>query len=282
MIKNILYVLGVGYMGGSISAMGKYASYLFPYDITKPPYSGKVSDGKDADLLEYLWPMKSVGFPYNLKLGDGYASQYMLWLIDTCRHTFAIIRNFYNVYSNVGDRIATNTLFGIPFGDMFQFYLLPYLLILMMPSIPVLVFFLTLFVSAQYASDGYGYMFTFAPITGWFYGLSECGKTLSITCVLIAWLIGMAGMMTPMISIPSFLMITMAVTLYSYVILFLSPLLYSSGVTNTFQEMRKHKTSLVLLFMYCTLTSASQYLTPPVTIGLTLGALYMLYGLLLG
>ena len=116
MLRNVLYVLGTGYMGGSIATMGQSASDLFPYDVTKPPYAGRVYDGKCENLVEYIWPMKSVGFPYSLKLGTSYSSEFIKWMIDTCRHSFANVRHVLNVYTSLGDCMAKNDI-----GDLIQF-----------------------------------------------------------------------------------------------------------------------------------------------------------------
>lgn len=279
MLKNMLYVIGVGYMGGSIASMGKAGSELFPYVINKPPYAGPRTTGEDESLLEYLWPMKTVGFPYAMNAGPGYSSQYLKWLTDTCAHSFATMRYFlYNTVKD-GERISKHT--G---GDFFRFYIIPYILIGMFSSsyssiVAFAIFCVTLFAATFYAADGYGYMYTLSPISGWAYGLSLCGKSISIGCLINMFVFGIVGFMLPMVHIPWWCIVTMAVMAYSYVILLFSPFLWNGGLTRTFQEIKLHKRSLVILFMYFTLKSSHQYLTTPVSSGVLLGAIYVLYTL---
>ena len=279
MIKNMLYVIGVGYIGGSIASMGKAGTELFPYDITQPPYAGVRSNGDDESLLEYLWPMKTVGFPYSLNVGSGYSSDYLKWLSDTCAHSFATMR--YSLFNtvNIGERISKHM--G---GGLFRFYVISYLLFGLFTNYSWLVMFtmfcVTLFAATFYAADGYGYMYSLSPVTGWGYGLSLCGKTITVGCLINTLGLGIVGCMLPMIHIPWWFIVTAAVTAYSYVILLFAPFLWTGGLTQTFQEIKNYKRSLVILFMYFTLKSSHQFLTTPVSSGVLLGAVYVLYTLI--
>ena len=75
-IKNILYLIGVGYFGGSIMALSANKSFrdsTFPTDMSKLPYQlgqGEKNQDSDGNLIEYLFPMKSVSFPYNFLSDD--------------------------------------------------------------------------------------------------------------------------------------------------------------------------------------------------------------------
>jgi hypothetical protein len=120
-------------------------------------------------------------------------------------------------------------------------------------------------------------MYALAPITGWAYGFSLCNKTITFGCIATMCVIGMIGFMLPAINIPWLFIVTGAVTLYSYIVLMFSPFLWTGGLNKTFQEMKRHKLSLVVLFMFFTLRSANQYLTQQASSGLLLGALYVLY-----
>ena len=275
MLKNMMYIIGVGYMGGSILSMSESGNELFPYDMSKPPYAGALSKGNKEELLEYLWPMKSVGFPYSTMntLGDSMSSQYLKWLLETCAYSFSTTRYCYTETATIIDFIAERS----DLGDLVGFYLIPYILVHMMPAIPFILFAITIFVSLFYASDGYGYMYALAPITGWAYGFSLCNKTITVGCIITMCVIGMIGLMLPIINIPWLFIVTGAVTLYSYIVLLFSPFLWTGGLSKTFQEMKRHKLSLVVLFMFFTLRSASQYLTQQASSGLLLGALYVLY-----
>lgn len=277
MIKNMLYVIGLGYMGGAISSMSKAGNELFPYDLSKPPYKGPLSTG-EGGLLEYLWPMKSVGFPYTImnQLGESDASQYLKWLLETCAYSFAAFRYACSKALKGGDRIAEE-----PGGGMFRFYIVPYILIHMMYVIPVVMLFVTFF-SSLFAADRYGMMYVLSPFTGWWYGLSLCEKTIRFGCLINMFFIGIVGLFLPLIHIPWGFIVTIAVVLYSYVILLFSPFLWTNGLSKTFQEINKYKRSLVVLFMYFTLKSAHQYLTTPVSSGLLIGSVYILYLLFSG
>ena len=280
MIKNMLYVIGVGYMGGALSSMGKASKELFPFDLNEAPYGGNARARDDEGLLEYLWPMNSVGFPYATmnKSGEGYSSQYLKWLLETCAHAFATFRYGCSEFAHVGDIVASKHWIG----DVFRFYIMPFLLIYMMASVPLYTFLLVLFVATFYAADGYGFMYVLSPFTGWGYGLSLCGKEFSIVCIMLMFLIGIIGCILPIVHIPWWFIVTFAVTIYSYILLLFSPFLSTNGLQKTFQEIKAHKRSLVMMFMYFTLKSAHNYLTTPVSSGLLIGALYIVYKLFTG
>lgn len=279
MIKNMLYIVGLGYMGGALSSMGKVSRELFPYDLNTAPYAGTAS-AKDEGVLEYLWPMKSVGFPYATmnRCGPGHSSQYLKWLLEIVAHSFATFRYGCAEFAEIGDHVASKHWIG----DLFRFYLMPYILIYMMKAVPVIVFFLTLFAATFYAADGYGWMYILSFVTFWGYGFSLCEKTITFGCILNMFLLGIVGCMITMVHFPWLFVVTFAVTMYSYVILLFSPFLSTNGLSKTFQEIQRHKRSLVMIFMYFTLKSAHQYLTTPVSSGLLIGALYVLYTLFRG
>jgi hypothetical protein len=96
------------------------------------------------------------------------------------------------------------------------------------------------------------------------------------------FVIGIIGLFLPFINIPWGFIVAIAVTLYSYVVFLFSPFLWTGGLSKTFQEINKHKRSLIILFMYFTLQSAHQYLTTPVSNGLLIGSVYVLYLLFTG
>ena len=279
MVSNMLYVLGLGYMGGSISAMGKHTGELFPYDLNALPYMGRVSSGNGTSLLEYLWPMQSLGFPYttwmSLKDSKGTFDPYMAWLLDICRRAFATTRQGYALTSGVGERMAK----CIP-GDLFRFYLMPYIMIAVVPMSSIFIMIMTVFLSTR-ASDGYGFMFTFAPFTTFWYGLTTCDKFLSIVCIFntIVMCIIM-GICQLFCTLPAYFVITASIVAYAYVVLFFSPFLYANGFAQAFYQMKRHKFGLTLLFMVFTLMSAGKYLTNEATMGVALGALYILYTLI--
>jgi hypothetical protein len=275
MVSNIFYVLGVGYMGGSFSTLGK-AMVLFPTDINSPPYTGQIATSTDVDLLEYLWPMKTLGFPYKYmnKMGDGVLHQYVKWMIETCAYVFIYMREMTSETIVVGDRLAKNWI-----GALFRFYIMPLILIHIMPFSPIVFLLLTVSVSMIFAMEGYGFMYTLAPITAWWYGLTLCNQQLTLKCVVVTLAVWVMGIMSPLIHIPWWFIVTIAVTMYSYIILFFSPFLWSGGLTHTFHEMKSYKMSLLCLFIYLTLKSSNQFLIPSVSMGLIIGAIYVIFRL---
>ena len=274
---NLLYVLGLGYMGGSISAMGKQTEELFPYRLDGLPYTGRISYGRDTGLLEYLFPMKSLGFPYTtlmrLNASDGIFTPYMAWLLDISRLAFAMTRQVLAITSNTGERAARCWP-----GDLFRFYLMPFIFIGLLSPLSLIIFIMTVILSTQ-ASEGKGFMYTFAPATLGWVGLAGCGKYLNIMCILLSGIYCFAGFLSLMISIPAYCIITASIVTYLCIVFFFSPFLYNNGLWSTFHEMKRHKFGLTLIFMTYTLISANQYLTPEATLGLALGALYVLYSL---
>ena len=282
MFKNILYVLGVGYMGSSFSTLGK-AMMLFPTDIHQAPYSGRIATNTDVDLLEYLWPMKSLGFPYTYMntMGDSIVGGYIKWMIETCAYSFILMRTITTQLIVVGNRFAKENAVCA----LFRFYIMPIVFIQLLLSIGAfaivfMCFFVTIGIS-MFAMERYGFMYTLSPLTGFIYGLSLC-KEWSIMGIVSAFGIGIMGVMAPMIHIPWWFMVTYAVYAYSVVILLFSPFLWKNGLTHTFHEMKSYKMSLVLLFIFLTLKSSNQFLIPQVSVGLLLGSIYLMYQIIRG
>jgi hypothetical protein len=289
--KELMYIIiplvvGTGYMGGSISAWGKLSdtelNALFPKDITKLPYASNhipinlkrtlITYG----LIEYFWPMKSLGFPYNqVSKGTGVQHQFLNWMIKTCAYLFAGVRGLFHSIAQISGAFINNCI-----GDLFVFYVLPYILIccIIPPILPVIGFFWVLFGSMN-LSDDCGFMFTFSPITAWFYGISNC-KDITVSCMITTCIIGMIGFFMPMAFIPWWICISWCVWAYSIVVLLFSPFLYANGARKMFHEIIKHKISLTVLFMVLTLQASFTYLVPQVSSGVLIGFIYLLYELL--
>jgi len=286
LIQHIVYTLGLGYMGGSISALANLSetelNKVFPYDITKLPYQSSVTtkrsvrDALKDGIIEYLWPMKSLGFPYSKHVkGEGLKVEYINWLINTCAAVFASVREFYNTFASIGNSWTQD-----PFGRIIVFFVMPYILIYLtfLPFIPFLGFILSVICSMHEAADC-GFMFTFSPITAWFYGLGNC-KEINLGCLFSIIIIGIVGFFLPMTFIPWWFSISFAVWMYSIVVLLFSPFLYKGGIKSVFHEMVNHKLGLTLVFIYLTLKTAMSFLIPPAVFGLVLGTFYVLYELL--
>jgi len=278
MISNMLYVIGLGYMGGAISAMGKHTDELFPYDLNEVPYTGLPAKGMTS-LLEYLFPMKSLGFPYTtwmrLKDSKGIFYPYLAWLLDTCRHAFATTRHGYAITSETGELMAS----CVP-GDVFRFYLMPFIMLKITPLLSLPIFIMIIVVSTM-TNNNTGLVYTFAPITTFLYGLSKCNGKLGFGCIFETILMCMLMTICQLfITLPTYFIITAAIVAYAYVVLFFSPFLYANGITQTLHQIKRHKFGLTFLFMVFTLMSAGKYLTNEAILGLALGALYILYTLI--
>ncbi len=278
---NIIYVLGMGYMGGSISALSHLSdteiNEIFPYDTKKLPYVNKhATPVGDVGILESLWPMKSLGFPYSNRYNSKELQyQFINWMIDTCAYLFATIRHMYSFISKKGGVLSKYFI-----GDLFVFYVMPYILMyLIIPPIIPFVYGFVALVGSLKVSNSCGFMFTLAPFTAWFYGISLC-KEINIMCLITTFIIGIIGCCMPMVFIPWWICISWCVWAYSIIVLLFSPFLYENGIKKVFHEIMKHKISLIVIFMYLTLKTSLTYLIQPVAAGLLLGTVYVLYGLL--
>ena len=292
LMQHIVYTLGLGYMGGSISAIAHLSetelNKLFPYDISKLPYKTSSTTKqsirealKEGGVLEFLWPMKSLGFPYSKRLpGNDIGSEYVNWLIDTCAAVFATFREFYTTIAIIG-----NSWVEGPIGRLIVFFIVPYVLIFLtffplgVPSFVFAMGFIMSVISSMHEAADCGFMFTFSPITSWFYGLGRC-KEITLGCLISIIIIGIIGFFLPMTFIPWWISISFAIWFYSIVVLLFSPFLYKDGIKRVFHEMVRHKLGLTLVFIYLTLKTAMSFLIPPAVFGLVLGTLYVLYELL--
>lgn len=290
--KELMYIIiplvvGTGYMGGSISAWGHLSdtdlNNLFPTDTSKLPYASNNHSPVNLKrtlihygLLESFWPMKSLGFPYNqVSKGTGVQHQFLNWLIKTCAYLFAGVRAVFHYVGETSGALSNNCL-----GDLFVFYVLPYILIccIIPPILPVIGFFWALFGSMTLSEDC-GFMFTLSFITAWFYGISIC-KDITVSCMITTFIIGMIGLFMPMAFIPWWICISWCVWIYSIIVLLFSPFLHANGARKMFHEIIKHKISLTVLFMVLTLQASFTYLVTPVASGVLLGFIYLLYELL--
>jgi len=279
----IILVVGTGYMGGSISAWSHLSdtelNYLFPCDTSKLPYASNSIPLKRTlihGLLEYFWPMKSLGFPYNqVSKGTGVQHQFMNWMIKTCAYLFAGVRGLFHSTAEVSKLVSNNC-----FGDLFVFYILPYILIsCIFPPILLFIGFFWALIGSMTLSKDCGFMFTFSFITAWFYGISIC-KDITVSCLINTCFIGMIGCFMPMAFVPWWMCISLCVWMYCIIVLLFSPFLYTNGIRKMFHEFIKHKISLTVIFMMLTLKASFTYLVTPVSSGVLIGFIYLLYELL--
>lgn len=282
LLKHIIYIIGIGYMGGSITALASLSTIsmneLFPLEINALPYKSSnpcsVATLKGDGLYEYLFPMKHLGFPYKQQYPitnkESLIHDIINWFIFTCAHAFILFRYCYKIFIDICSYLNKNII-----TDLVLFYLIPYVWI----SVTMYLSFMIGIAGIAYgALTDEGWIFAFSPFLLWFYKFSQC-KQIDFSCILMMFLYQIPGFFLPLLFIPWWICILIAIVAYAVVVLLFSPFLYKDGIQSVVKQILIHKTSLIILFMFLTLKTSSDYLIPPVTVGLLIGAIYVLYGL---
>ena len=176
--RNMVYLLGIGYIGGSVSSicMSDSLDRIFPVDLTKPPYT----QGTKPGLMNSI-----KGFPYSKKnlSPDGFIDEYLNWYIDTWIFTFSTIRELYLDSASTLKEWCKNTL-----GSLFVFYFIPYMLIYFSYyCIPVIAAILS--VLGAFICTDKAYIFALSFIFSWFYTLRKC-ESIDIPCIIKMCIIG--------------------------------------------------------------------------------------------
>ena len=281
MIRNICFILGIGYMGGAFTALCKadetLLNTLFPTDIDAMPYHS--TDKTMATLrkdgpIEYLFPMKHLGFPYSkITQGDDVLVDLKNWFIFTCAYTFITLRSCYKSsldFFGYFIKDGKSTL-----GDWLIFYGIPYLWI-----------YGTIYVTPLIAIAGIiqgtvinqGWIFSFSPLLLWMYKFTRL-KAITIGGLFSVLLFQIPGFFLPLLFIPYWMAVGATMYAYAFVLLFFTPFLYKNGMHHLIGQVMNHTTSMLLIFIYLTLRTASSFLIQPVTTGLFLGSIYILYGM---
>jgi hypothetical protein len=265
-LYNIVYLLGIGYIGGSVTAICNSSKIdkLFPYDETKSPYIGQ----KPVGIINSL-----IGAPYGFRKEPGTIyNEYFNWYIDTWAYVFSFWREIYAHGAYAGK----DYLYPDLFGNLLLFYASPYILFYMTSIIPYISFVLAGIGSML---KEYSFMFTFAAITAWGYGIGKCDE-IGIGCLLNTFMLGMTGIILSFTYIPWWIIISVATYIYFGTFLVFSPFFANApGLSVVFKEILKHKSSLTIIFMLLTLRASTTYLVPQVTSGLGICLLYILYTL---
>jgi hypothetical protein len=265
LVYNMVYILGIGYMGGSITSIcnSKKIDALFPDDIHNLPYNAPKSKGIINSIA---------GFPYSMKKKTGLIyNEYFNWFIDTWEYVFLFWREIYKSGANEGKSIYSGL-----FGNLFLFYIVPYILFYMTHIIP--------FISVPLAFIGsmhkeYSFIFTFAAILSWGYGYRKC-ESMDFSCFINMVCIGLTSIFLTFFYLPWWIFISISAWIYFVTFLIFSPFFNNApGINEVFNEIIKHKASLTILFMLFTLRSSTTYLIPQVTSGLGICSLYILYTL---
>jgi hypothetical protein len=281
-IKNILYLIGVGYFGGSIMAIStnkEFRDEAFPINTDKLPYQvGRGQEEVNGEgVLEYMFPMKRLGFPYSYlsKESDSVVSEYKNWLIYTCIYSFSTIRLIFLKFYDICSHFTTGCKRTI------GFYAFPYILIGFMGTIfPYLLFIIPFIGSLSPKEINHPSIFTFSMFIGWLYPLYNKQPIRFATLFIMILLQAIMFFTTIFIQLPWWGCIMAAVYVYSFVIVLFSPFLIKDGLKHVFKEIGHHTQSLTLYFLYLTMYTSIKYLTQPISIGLGIGSLYVAYKVL--
>jgi hypothetical protein len=264
-VTNIVYILGIAYIGGSITSIcnSKKIDEIFPYDMDKMPYNNPT---KPTGIIQSIF-----GFPYNWRKEPGSIyNEYYNWFIDTWSYVFS----FWRELNAHGAHASKQYLYSGLFGNFFLFYILPYILFYVVNIIPFISFFLAGLGSMH---KEYSFVFTFAFITAWIYGFGKCDE-ITFSCVISAICIGITGVVLSFFYIPWWIVISIATWVYFNTFLCFSPFFSNSpGINKVIEEIKKHETSLTILFMIFTLMSSVTYLNPEVTMGIGICSVYIMY-----
>jgi len=276
-LSNILYVLGLGYIGGSVAAIVNLKpseiDLLFPTELDRLPYrnpNNEIVDIEHVSLAEYVFPMETLGFPYTKRIDNpDLPGKFVNWMLNTLVHLMILIRSVFKHGAEFG-KIVTNTNI---IGDLFTFYIYPNLFIWIL-SIPLYIPLIGMFISFIKSFDipQSGWMFTFAPITAPLYSISNKSSLRPMDIIQMFAAI-VAGFFIPFIFIPWWILISIFMWLYCIVVIVVSPILYKDGPYKVLQQVYAHRRSLICIFMMSTIYSSNLYLTPPAVTGLTIGAL---------
>jgi len=290
MLQNIVYLVGLGYLGGSIMSISTDTNSLesiFPTNINELPYSGKITQDLHPNIIEYFLPMKSLGFPYTYyNKSDSrnvFLKQYCNWWVLTCMYTFIGIRKLLHKYFIFFSTCTTGCKRTI------GFYVFPYILIYSVQYIFPLYAGLLTFIGSNFANDGktvkHAFVFASSWLVGWAYPLvSSNPPTIGLMSLLLMPLCEIAGILaTIYIHCPLWLLIMGCAYVYGFVVLFFSPFLpKGKGLYGVFCEVLHHTVSLSIFFIYLTILSARLRLTSSVSLGITIGGIIIALRLIFG
>jgi len=275
-MKNIIIVFGMGYMGGSLVALthldNANLDKILPIDLKQAPYVGEKSD---ISLTGY-------GFPYTLYTKHPeFFSKVMNWLIMTCALVFISIRKLFRWIASFDTSKLSR--------DISLFYIVPFFLIqfamyarsmssMLIFIIAIYSIFVGDYVLHQEQMKN-GLWYWAAPLSFFFSVFSapiKPGLFGLITRLFFSFIAFLFGWFCVLFLYPLWWSgVVIASILYYVFFLFFSPILY--GFEKVITEMGHHRLSLTVLFMFLTIWSANNYLTKMVTAGITAGSIFMFY-----
>jgi len=278
-MKNIVIVFGVGYMGGSLVALSHLdtstINTILPVHLNQPPYAGKKGG----------FSFTGYAFPYTLYTPhtEEFFSKVINWLVMTCALLFCNIRYLFRYIASIK---STKVMY-----DLFLFYLAPYFLVQMaiyarsMSSVLMIVVALYAIFMGEYIFHQErlknGLWYSLAPLSfayETFVGPIEDGLMPLIGRLFLTGMAFMVGWFALFLYPMWWYGIAMAGILYYILFLFFSPLWY--GFEKVITEMGNHRLSLTILFMLLTIQSSQTYLVTLATAGVVAGSIFMLYSLI--
>jgi hypothetical protein len=308
--KSIVVLLCVGYVGSTVLTVtdmtGHEINELFPVDLNDLPYANtahsaaaknlddlfqeKGAEAVTKDALEFLYPMKRLGFPYkSWFLPEGgeckdIATVVAKWYALTCAGTFSSYRGLCQTLIVLGKWLVNafeNT------GDLFLFYIYPYILfyIIFLPIIPVIGYFLAMY-SSIVGNIPKGFMLSFAPIMGIVAAVANlfAGSIFNPYSWALSTMISMAGFALGFTNFAWWVILGIALWVYAIVFMFIVPLLLDkdakngkSGLERVFHKFADHKKSMLFIALLIILKSSLDFLTPAVSAGIAAVAAYYLF-----
>jgi hypothetical protein len=253
--------------------------------ILKPDGTGNFT----AALLEYLYPMKSVSFPYtswfmhpNFKGTKGHTIAQ--WFALTCANVFIWWRSFYKALYLVGNWLRSVTKSAGDIGDLFLFFVYPYILyyLVFLPIVPFIGFVLAILGSSQHNIPG-SHMLTLAPIFGTLFAIGNLigGGVFNVYAWMISGVIYFSGFAIAFVSFCWWCMLGGALWLYSIMFLVFAP--FWAGKDNAMQhimvQLKLHIRSICTIFVLYTAFAATKNFAQSTELlaGISVGTLFCLY-----
>lgn len=266
-VKNVLIVAAVSYIGGATLMLKDKDLSTLPIDIKKYPY---VDDGKEKTELFSLQLFTQFGFPYDLindKKGDSY-NDVKVWLAMTCATFFIYIRKLLRILIKNIEHYYPTT-----FGNLFFYYLFPtaFLYLLKQPQYLIGFFSFIVFLCALWLENS---LIIASPLCfpWWVYRGGEASIMKLILVCIFFWI----GICFVPLYLVWWNLLACAGFLYVAIFYLFSP--FSVGFDKIIKEAGKHKLTLSILFMLLTLYSASVYITSTlVKSGMIVACIYWFY-----
>ena len=249
-VKDLLIVGGVGYLGGTTLSLKDTNMDYLPIDIKKYPY---VDNGKEKSEFLSLELFTQFGFPYTIindKTGDLF-NDVKVWLALTCATFFIYIRKiFHSLIKHI------HHYYPSLFGNLFLFYVFPFIFIHLLKNyfFLVVILFFIVFLCAIWLENS---IIIFSPFTfaWWVYRGSESTFMKIILSFVFFWF---GVFFVPLYFIWWALLANVGF-FYTGIFYLFSPSF--NGIHNVIQEAGKHKLTLTILFMILALRSANTFLT---------------------